>query len=578
MRNLRKISERNKLLVLSLLVGLAAGLAAVVLKRLIELIQKGLAPVVAGSSAFQWAYLLLPAVGMMLAFLIVRYFVRDNIGHGVTKVLLSVSRNESKIKPHNMWSSVLTSALTIGFGGSVGAEAPIVYTGAALGSNIGQKFGLSHRGVTILVGCGAAGAIAGIFQAPLAGVLFTLEILLFNISMESMMPLLLSTVTATVVSSLLLGDSMTFKCSVEAFAMGRIPFYIILGVFCGFVSLYFTRTTLWLEDRISKFNNPWAKWLCCSLGLGLLIMLFPPLYGESYDSVIELLAGAGVDSEGLIPFIHSQWAVPLFFAAAMLLKVVAMTLTNAGGGVGGTFGPTLVVGAFTGFVLVRTLNILNCGLPEQNFVLVGMAGLMAGVMQAPMTAIFLIAEITGGYELLLPLIICSTVAFGTTRIWERYSIYTKRIAQSGDLLTHDSDRSVLTLMNTSELVKDKYAKVHVNDSLGKLVKIISESSGAVIAVTDRKGRFQGMINISDVRGHLFNTDEYDKLKVYNLMNEAPEVVYADEKMDSVMRKFDGTDAWRLPVLNSEGQYLGFISRSRILTAYREKLKEISPED
>lgn len=569
MRNLRKISERNKLLVLSLLIGLASGLAAVILKRLIELIQKGMP---------QKAYVILPAIGMMLAFLVVRYLVRDNIGHGVTKVLLSVSRNESKIKPHNMWSSVVTSALTIGFGGSVGAEAPIVYTGAALGSNIGQKFALSHRGVTILVGCGAAGAIAGIFQAPLAGVLFTLEILLFNISMESMMPLLLSTVTATVVSSLLLGDSMTFKCSVEAFAMGRIPFYIILGIFCGLVSLYFTRTTLRLEDRISKFRNPWLKWLCCSIGLGLLILVFPPLFGEGYSTVKDLMDGSVAGEESLIPFFHSPWAVPVFFAAVMLLKVVAMTLTNAGGGVGGTFGPTLVVGALAGFVLVRSLNLLNCGLPEQNFVLVGMAGLMAGVMQAPMTAIFLIAEITGGYELLLPLIICSTVSFGTIRIWERYSIYTKRIAQSGDLLTHDSDRAALTLMNTSELVKDKYARVHVNDSLGKIVRIISESSGAVIAVLDKKDRFQGMINISDVREHLFNTDEYDRLKAYNIMTEAPEKVYDDEKMDSVMLKFDKTDAWRLPVLNSEGQYLGFISRSRILAAYREKLKEISPED
>ncbi len=569
MKNLRKISERNKLLVLSFLVGLASGLAAVILKRLIELIQKGMP---------QRAYVLLPAIGMMLAFLVVRYLVRDNIGHGVTKVLLSVSRNESRIKPHNMWSSVVTSALTIGFGGSVGAEAPIVYTGAALGSNLGQKFGLSHRGVTILVGCGAAGAIAGIFQAPLAGVLFTLEILLFNISMESMMPLLLSTVTATVVSSLLLGDSMTFKCSVEAFAMGRIPFYVILGVFCGLVSLYFTRTTLRLEDRISKFRNPWLKWLCCSAGLGLLIFVFPPLFGEGYATVKDLMNGSIAGEDGLIPFFHSPWAVPVFFAAVMLLKVVAMTLTNAGGGVGGTFGPTLVVGALAGFVLVRSLNLLDFGLPEQNFVLVGMAGLMAGVMQAPMTAIFLIAEITGGYELLLPLIICSTVAFGTVRIWERYSIYTKRIAQSGDLLTHDSDRAALTLMNTSELVKDKYARVYVNDSLGKLVRIISESSGAVVAVLDRKGRFQGMINISDVREHLFNTDEYDRLKAYNIMTEAPEKVYADEKMDSVMLKFDKTDAWRLPVLNSDGQYLGFISRSRILAAYREKLKEISPED
>ena len=582
MKNLQKISEKNKLLILSLAVGLASGLAAVVLERLIELIQKGLAPIIAGSSAFHWTYIFLPAVGMLLSLLLVRYVIRDNISHGVTKVLLSVSRNESKIKPHNMWSSVLTSSLTIGFGGSVGAEAPIVYTGAAIGSNIGQKFNLSHRGITILVGCGAAGAIAGIFQAPLAGVLFTLEILLFNISMTSMMPLLLSTVTATVVSSLLIGGSVSFECSVEAFSMGRIPYYIILGVLCGLISLYFTRSTLWLEDRISKFSNPWLKWLCCALGLGLLTMAFPPLFGEGYATVRSLLGGNAADLSEMQPFLGgisaSPWAVPAFFAAVMFLKVVSMTLTNAGGGVGGTFGPTLVVGALAGFVLVRSLNIMDCGLPEQNFVLVGMAGLMAGVMQAPMTAIFLIAEITGGYELLLPLIICSTTSFGTTRIWERYSIYTKRIAQSGDLLTHDSDRSVLTLMSIDGLVKDSYAKVYVNDSLGKLVKTVSESTGAVIAVVDRKGCFQGMINISDARKYLFNTEQYGRMKVYNVMTEAPEYVYSDEKMESVMQKFDSTDAWRLPVIDSERRYLGFISRSRILAAYREKLKEISPED
>lgn len=582
MKNLQKISERNKLLFLSLAVGLASGLAAVVLERLISLIQKGLAPIIAGSSAFHWSYVLLPGVGMLLSFLLVKYVVKDNIGHGVTKVLLSVSRNESRIKPHNMWSSVITSSLTIGFGGSVGAEAPIVYTGAAIGSNVGQKFNLSHRGVTILVGCGAAGAIAGIFQAPLAGVLFTLEILLFNISMTSMMPLLLSTVTATVVSSLLIGDSMTFKCTVEAFSMSRIPFYLILGIMCGMVSLYFTRSTLYLEDRISRFGNPWIRWICCAMGLGLLIMLFPPLFGEGYSTVRALLNVAEDKLSSQQPFLltifDSPWDIPIFFTLVMLLKVVSMTLTNAGGGVGGTFGPTLVVGALAGFVVVRSLNLLNCQLPEQNFVLVGMAGLMAGVMQAPMTAIFLIAEITGGYELLLPLIICSTVSFGTTRIWEKYSIYTKRIAQSGDLLTHDSAQAVLTLMDTDSLIKNTYARVYSNDSLGKLVKTISESTGSVIAVVDRKGRFQGMINISDARKHLFNTEEYGKLKAYNLMTDVPEYIYVGEKMDVVMDKFESTDAWRLPVVNSEHQYMGFISRSRILAAYREKLKEISPED
>ena len=418
--------------------GVLCGLAAVLLKVTIRGIHHGLDNLVGGAN---WLFLLLPGVGMLLSFLIVRYLVRDNIGHGVTKVLQAVSKNESKIKRHNMFSSLVTSALTIGFGGSVGAEAPIVYTGAAIGSNLGRYMGLSYRGMTLLLGCGAAGAVAGIFNAPLAGVLFTLEILLFNLSMSSLLPLLLSSVSATMVSYLLLGRDTQFACSLVAFSMRNIPFYIILGAFCGFCSLYFIKMTIWLEDGFGKMKNLWLRWALCALGLGLLIFLFPPLYGEGYDDVGLLLNG---QADGAV------W----FFALILFLKVFAMTFTNAGGGVGGTFGPTLFVGAIAGYVLSSSLNLFLPGqVPVPNFVLVGMAGLMAGVMQAPLTAIFLIAEISGGYELLMPLILTSAIAYGTTRIFEKYSIYTKRIAQTGELLTHDSDQAVLTLLKTESLVE-----------------------------------------------------------------------------------------------------------------------------
>ena len=582
MRNPLRLSERNLLLLLSLIVGVCAGCAAVILESVIKFIQDIVQPLFAGKATVDWTYFVLPGAGMIASFLIIRYLVHDNISHGVTKVLVAISRNDSRIKPHNMWSSIVTSSLTIGLGGSVGAEAPIVYTGAAIGSNLGQKFHLSRRSVTILVGCGAAGAIAGIFKAPLAGVLFTLEILFFNISMSSMMPLLLSTVSATVVSYLFLGATPAFACELTPFSIGNLPFYVVLGLFCGCCSMYFERMTLWLEDRFAKFRNPLSKWLVCALGLGLLISFFPPLFGEGYGTLRTLLTGGDIVLDGKTPFsslLSGSWGVPLFFLIVLLLKVFSMTFTNAGGGVGGTFGPTLVVGGLAGFVLARSFNLgFDLTLPENNFVLVGMAGLMAGVMQAPMTAIFLIAEITGGYDLFLPLIVCSSFSFLTMRIWEKYSIYTKRIAQSGDLLTHDNDQAAMALMDIRELIRDKYPVVTPKTTLREIRPIFEETSSAVFAVVDKKGIFRGMIEMDSIRRVIFNTDEYDSITARDLLIAPPAVVLDTEKMDAVMQKFDRTDAWRLPVVTADGRYLGFVSRSRILTSYRSVLKSISLED
>ena len=479
-RLLKRLSEHDMLLVLSLFVGIACGLASVLLKITIEWIHSSLISWFDGSVAYNFLYLVYPGLGMLIAMLFVKYVVKDNIGHGVTKVLVAVSKNESKIRPHNMWSSLAASSVTIGFGGSVGAEAPIVYTGAAIGSNVARYMGLSYKNMTILLGCGAAGAVAGIFKAPLAGVLFTLEILLFNISMSSILPLLLSTVSATVVSYIFLGDSLPFECTLDPFSMHNIPFYILLGLFCASCSIYFTRTTLWLEDKIKSIRNPYWRWAFSAVCLGLLIFLFPPLYGEGYESLSVLLNGGEISFDGetvLSFFMKSPWTVPIFFMLILLLKVFSMSFTNAGGGVGGTFGPTLFVGAIAGFVVARVINLFFSGsdisVPEQNFVLVGMAGLMAGVMQAPMTAIFLIAEISGGYELLIPLILTATISFGATRMVEQYSIYTKRIANKGELLTHDSDKAVLTLLKTTELIESDFTAVRIDATLGELVDVIS---------------------------------------------------------------------------------------------------------
>ena len=526
-------------------------------------------------------YLVLPGVGMLLSLLLIKYVIKDNISHGVTKVLLAVSRGESKIKPHNTWSSVATSAITIGFGGSVGAEAPIVYTGAAIGSNLGRWSGMSYRNITILLGCGAAGAIAGIFKAPLAGVLFTMEILLFNISLSSMLPLLISTVSATVIAYIFRGQTPLFACTLTPFSMGNIPFYIIMGVLPGLGSLYFTNGTLWLEDKLSKIGNSYVRWGICAVALGMMIFLFPQLYGEGYDVVGDLLNGREFESEGssMLSFLlTSAWGIPVFFALVFAVKVVAMTATNAGGGNGGTFGPTLFCGAIAGFVIARCFNMAGASVPEQNFVLVGMAAMMAGVMQAPMTAIFLIAEISGGYELLIPLILTATVSYGTVRIFEKYSIYTKRIAQSGDLLTHEPDQAVLTLMTMDKLVRDKYPRLHIDDPLRKVVSAVTDSTAAVLPVLDGQNRFQGMIDVGNIRRYLLRTDQYDKLKARNLMENAPTLIFMGEKTDSIMAKFDKTGAWRLPVVDKDRKYLGFISRSRLLMAYRDELKEISNED
>lgn len=574
--SLRRIPEKRLLIIIALVVGVLCGLAAVVLKLMVD----NLAHFVSGLSTGNWnfVYLVLPGIGMLVSFLLVRYVIKRDVGHGVTKVLLAVSKNESKIEPRHTWASLLTSAVTIGFGGSVGAEAPIVYTGAAIGSNMARLMKMSYKNMTILLGCGAAGAVAGIFKAPLAGVLFTLEILLFNISMTSILPLLLSSVSATVVSYIFLGQEPSFAAKLLPFSMGNIPFYVILGFFCGAVSLYFTRTTLSLEDRIKNISNPYKRWILCAIGLGLLIFLFPPLYGEGYSSINLLLSGSDslLDEFSVFSYLgDSPWVLLVFVTCILFFKVFAMTFTNAGGGVGGTFGPTLFIGGIAGFVMARFANLLGFSVPEPNFVLVGMAGTMAGVMQAPLTAIFLIAEISGGYELLIPLILTSAISFAFSRSIEPYSIYTKRIAKKGELLTHDSDQAVLTLLKLSDVIENDFKCVKVEDTLGDLVKTVSESTRNIFPIVDSKGRFQGFVELGDIRSKMFDRSQYDRLHVWNFLKQAPEYVYIDDNMDTVMKKFEVTGAWNLPVIGRDRKYYGFVSKSKIFSSYRKQLQQVS---
>ena len=382
------------------------------------------------------------------------------------------------------------------------------------------------------------------------------------------------------VSYIFLGDKPPFECTITPFALGNIPFYIILALFCAACSVYFTRMTLWLEDKIRSIDRPMIRWAVSASCLGLLIFLFPPLFGEGYEILHEFLNGGTVNMEGqtvLAFFMRKAWLVPVFFMLVLLLKVFSMSFTNAGGGVGGTFGPTLFIGAIAGFVVSRTINLIGGAgiVPEQNFVLVGMAGLMAGVMQAPMTAIFLIADMTGGYDLLIPLILTSTISYAVTRSVEPYSIYTKRIANRGELLTHDSDQAVLTLLKTSDLIESDFKTIRIDATLGDLVNNVANSSRNIYPVLDSRNHFQGYVSLEDIRHDMFKHEQYDSLHVYNFMKSAPAYVYVDEKMDSVMRKFEQTEAWNLPVVDHDRTYIGFVSKSKIFSAYREQLKQVS---
>lgn len=577
---IRQLPENQLLFIMALFVGLGSGLAAVLLKHAVHFVAWTLTGWF-NTPAESILYIVYPGIGMLIALLFVKYVIKDNIGHGVTKVLIALSKNESKIKSHNTWSSIVASSLTIGFGGSVGAEAPIVYTGAAIGSNVARFMGLSYKHMTILLGCGAAGAVAGIFKAPLAGVLFTLEILLFNISMTSVLPLLVSAVTATTVSYLFLGEKVVFANTIEAFNMANIPFYIVLGVACGLVSLYFIRMTLKLEDKISSIKRTFRRWVISAVSLGLLIFLFPPLFGEGYESLTHLLNNNTQSAIG--PSIFESlfdigWFTPLFFTAVIFFKVWAMSFTNAGGGVGGTFGPTLFIGGVAGFVIARTINLTGIFVvPEANFALVGMAGLMAGVMQAPLTAIFLIAEITGGYLLLTPLIITAAISFATIRAFESYSIYTKRIAKQGALLTHNSDQAVLTLLKTSDLVENDFMSVSADAVLGDLIMKVRESKRNIFPVLDSDGKLKGIILLDDIRQIMFSVERYEKDKISDLMQSPQEIVSCDDTMETVMNKFEKSLSWNLPVTDSSGKYIGFVSKSKIFSAYREQLQKVSHE-
>lgn len=578
------ITDRQFTLFLSFLVGFFAAIAAFILHWIIEEIALLLTSKF-DANTFNWMYLVYPVIGIYLTSLFVRYIVKDEISHGITRILYAISSKRSRLKGHNCWSSVIASAITIGFGGSVGAEAPIVLTGSAIGSNLGKLFNMDNKTLMLLVGCGAAAAIAGIFKAPIAGLVFTLEVLMIDLTMASLLPILISSVTATCFTYIFTGSDPLFFFHLDsAWPVERVPANILLGIFGGFVSLYFIRTMTACESVFGRIKNrPMLKLLLGAMVLSPLIFLFPSLYGEGYGSINILLNGkTEAEWETILhnsPFYGNSEMLLPYIGMVLLTKVFATSATNGGGGCGGTFAPSLFIGAFAGFFFARVWNIYEIGiyLPEKNFALLGMSAVMAGVMHAPLTGIFLIAEITGGYQMFIPLMIVSICAYLTIIIFEPHSIYGMRLARQGKLITHHKDRAVLTLMSLDSVIDKSFTAVSPELNLASLVHAISKSHNNVLPVLDDAGNLLGEIDITKLRHIVFRTELYHHFKVKQLMSQPEATLSVNDTMEIVMKKFDQTDSAMLPVLDNENHLLGYISRTHMYTMYRKMVADLSED-
>ena len=576
----RHIKESTFIIILSLLVGIITGLAGTFLKNSVHYTHQFFTEhlqIDSGSLLF-FVY---PFIGIFLTSLFVRYFVREDISHGVTKVLYAISRRNSIIKPHNNYSSMLASTITIGFGGSVGTEATIVLTGASIGSNLARFFRMNYKVMTLMIGCGAAGAIAGIFKAPIAGIVFTLEVLMLDLTMASLVPLMISAISSYVIVYFLMGQGVALQFAVyDSFDLSNVPYYILLGILCGLVSVYFIRLNLHIEKWITGVKNPFKRVAIGGALLGLLIYIFPPLYGEGYSSLEDLMRGnadALLNNTYFFDFKEYSFVIILYALGLIFLKVFATALTNGSGGVGGVFAPSLFTGGVTGFLIATLINMTGIvEVPVSYFVLAGMAGVMSGVMKSPLTAMFLIAEITSGYSLLVPLMITSVTSHLAGRRMEPYSIYARRLAMRGDLITHNKDRAVLTLMKLNNVIETDLKTILVDATLGELVKKVTRSSRNIFPVIDGAGALLGIVLLDDIRKIMFNQKLYDNTFVRDFMTTPPAVVDVNDHMDIVMKKFEETHAWNLPVIE-DGKYAGFVSKATIFNTYRRVLQHFSDE-
>ncbi|MBR3916266.1 MAG: chloride channel protein [Bacteroidaceae bacterium] len=576
----KHISQNQFILILSFAVGILSALAAFALKHLIHFIQHlltgGFDP-----HTFNWLYLVYPVIGIFITGLFIRNVVRDDISHGVTKVLYAISCRQGRIRRHNSWSSLIASGITIGFGGSVGAESPIVMTGSAIGSNLGSFFKMEKKVMMLLIGCGAAGAVSGIFKAPIAGLVFVLEVLMLDLTMSSLLPLLISSVTAATLSYLLMGTDAMFEFHMEnAFDLARVPYVIMLGVTCGLVSLYFTHVTTAIERQFKKLSNPYYKLAIGGTILSVLIFLFPPLYGEGYDTITELINGTSenIILDNSLFYGHAKFLL-LYMLLIILFKAFASTVTNCGGGCGGIFAPSLFLGCVTGYLFASVCNMSGFGVPvsDKNFALFGMAALMSGVFHAPLTGVFLIAELTGGYALFLPLMIVSVCSYLTVKVCDKNNIYAIRLAQRGELITHHKDQAVLTILKVADVIEKDFMRVNPDMELGALTSVVAKTRRNIFPVVDAGNRLVGILYLDDIRHVMFRQELYHRFNVASLMREAPERLSIEEPMEAVMRKFEETGAWNLPVEDVTGEYIGFISKSAIFTAYRKTLLEFTSD-
>ncbi len=580
----KHLTDREAIYALAFIIGVLAAVAAYLLHGLIHLIQRLLTESILINTA-NWLYLVLPIIGVWLTSLFVKYVVRDNISHGITRVLFAISKKQSLIRAHNCWSSLVASAITIGFGGSVGAEAPIVLTGSAIGSNLAKIFGLTKHQAMLLVGCGCAAAVAGIFKAPMAGMVFTLEVLMIDMTMSSLVPILISAITANICSIIFMGANSLFMYQLDSsWQVNRLPATVLLGLFCGAMSLYFIRVMTMCEGWFANLKKkPYHKFALGGLMLSALIFLFPSLYGEGYDSIAIIINGRTETDwaqvmNGSLFYGHGELLL-LYVALVMLTKIVATSSTNGAGGCGGTFAPSLFVGAFAGFLFSRAWNMYGLGtyLPEKNFTLLGMAGVLAGVMHAPLTGIFLIAEITGGYQLFVPLIIVAVVSVMFISIFEPHSIYAMRLAREGKLVTHHTDHSILTLMSMDSVIEKDVPQVSPQMSMGELVNVLTSCNDNYIPVVDDTRRMLGIIDINSKRNILFRTELYQKFYVAQLMTPVAAILYDNEPMEDVMEVFDRTGADVLPVVDIDNRFKGYINRDRLLRTYRQMVADYSTE-
>ncbi len=576
----RRLSERQLLIILALIVGIAVGIAGHILKESIHSIQTLLTDW-GNITQVNFLYMLFPIVGITLTVIFVKLVVKDNISHGITRIFYAISRKESRIKAHNCYTSIVSSATTIGFGGSVGAEAPIVLTGAAIGSNIGQFMRLNYNYITLLLGCGAAAAIAAVYKAPIAGFAFVLEVLMLELTFTSVVPLLISSVAAATTTYILVGVEPFFGTYTPTYALGNMPFYAVLGLMGGLVSYGFSSTTMKIEQSFKKITRQWKKILFGGLALGLMIFIFPPLYGEGYTTITTILQG---DSSPI--FDHSLFygiqdnflTIALYIAGILVFKVFATSFTNAAGGVGGTFAPSLFMGAMLGFLFAITSNYLfSTNLPVGSFTLVGMAAVMSGVMKAPITSMFLVAELTGGFQLFLPLMLTSAVSFALSYYFEPYSIYTKRLALRGELLTHNKDENAMQFLDISALIEKDFEVVNRKGILRDLIKAVENSPRNIFPIVTDSGDLYGIITLDDIRADMFNPKKWDSQPLSNYVRRPPERIFVGEEARSVATKFENTAAWNLPVVDQDNKYVGFISKSRLLSAYREQLQQLTQD-